>query len=549
MSGSERLGHWELVRDASDSTDGHRAGTVSGSVGFGEDGARFDGDGRISVAMPSGRSGLEGDLTLAAMVRLDDPVRASIGDLIGRFDARDRRGLSLGFAHGTAIGNQRNDRNLVFGIDGGTEPVWTNRGRPGRALYAPALAVHMGSLYVGTYEGDPGATGHVYRFDGERGWVDTHAPVESNCVASLVAAGDVLFAGTTRMMGAGSGLPDSPNQHPGGEILRYEEATGWTSCGRIGDADSVVAMAAFGGDVFATPAHTEGVYRYAGGSSWEYVGTPGRRLIALGVHRGALYGAGNDHASVDEAMAKTRAGLVVPPRSESGGGGMFRWEGGTSWRSVGMQPDTTQVYSVAVHQGDMWIGTWPNGLAFRYAGDERWDRRGRLGDETEVMGMVDYNGKLYGGTVPHAQVYRLDEPGTWVLTGRLDHTPDVLYRRAASMAIHQGRLFCGTLPSGAVWSLETGVVVSHDSYLGSGWHHVAATREDGRLALYVDGRCVAQTDGRPGLDIGNEEPLTIGGGPQGGFTGWMRDVQVFRGALAPVEIDQLVGASRTRVLR
>src|SRR5688572_6763759 len=90
--------------------------------------------------------------------------------------------------------------------------------------------------------------------------------------------------------------------------------------------DSVVA-----GTLFASPSHSEGVYRYEGGTTWQYIGTPGRRLIALGSFEGSLYGAGNDHASLEEAMAKTRAGIVVAPRLADGGGGVFRWDGGTTW--------------------------------------------------------------------------------------------------------------------------------------------------------------------------------------------------------------------------
>ena len=40
---------------------------------------------------------------------------------------------------------------------------------------------------------------------------------------------------------------------------------------------------------------------------------------------------------------------------------------------------------------------------------------------------------------------------TWTLSACVDDTPDVIYRRAWSMAVHGGRLHVGTLPSGKVW--------------------------------------------------------------------------------------------------
>ena len=86
---------------------------------------------------------------------------------------------------------------------------------------------------------------------------------------------------------------------------------------------------------------------------------------------------------------------------------------------------------------------------------------GRLGEEKEVMGMAVHNGKLYAGTLPLAEVYRLDDGTRWTRTGRLDLTPDVRYRRAWSMAVFDGRLFCGTLPSGRVHALEVGQSVTY----------------------------------------------------------------------------------------
>ena len=220
--------------------------------------------------------------------------------------------------------------------------------------------------------------------------------------------------------------------------------------------------------------------------------------MALAVFGGHLYAAGNE------------------------GGGVFRYDGGEGaaarWTACGVPAGASQVYSFAVYGGRLHAGTWPEGRVFRYDGGEgplRWTDCGRLGGELEVMGMLAYNGQLYAGTLPLAEVYRYAGGATWERTGRLDWTPDVRYRRAWSMAVYDGQLFAGTLPSGRVFALRAGLSVTHDHALPAGWCHLAAVREGGRLRLYVDGHLVAAggDPGAPALDVTTDAPLHLGAGP------------------------------------
>jgi hypothetical protein len=187
---------------------------------------------------------------------------------------------------------------------------------------------------------------------------------------------------------------------------------------------------------------------------------------------------------------------------------------------------------------------------FRLDGDERWVAAGRLGDEKEVMGMAVHNGKLYAGTLPLAEVHRLDEGARWTRTGRLDMTPDVRYRRAWSMAVFDGRLFCGTLPSGRVHALEAGQSVTLDRALGPGWKHLAAVREGGRLTLFVDGTLVASSSSSANssaLDITNRAPLRIGFGSHDYFRGGLGDVRLYNRAVPAAEIAALAKRGAARV--
>jgi hypothetical protein len=138
-------------------------------------------------------------------------------------------------------------------------------------------------------------------------------------------------------------------------------------------------------------------------------------------------------------------------------------------------------------------------------------------------------------------VHRLDEMG-WTQLEQLDRTPDVKYRRVWTMAQFQGRLFCTTLPSGHVHSLEAGACITHDQELPSGWHHVAAVRRADRLELYVDGRRVAEsTTFLPAdYDVSTAAPLTVGSGPVDDFQGHLSDLRIFKRALTAEEIRLLV---------
>lgn len=523
------LAHWPLGGDARDIADAARHGAVR-NVDFGATGpdgrprtaARFDGrNSVIEIPGPAAPRIGRDDFTVACWVHTDAALDDDLGDLVSQFDPDARQGFSLGFAHGNVACSQANARNLVFGIDQGTKPVWTDRGRPGQSVYSDAMTVFDGRLYVGTCEPQAGQSGRVYRYAGGAGeaWEDVGSPDPCNAVAALAVHEGALFAGVSRYRLAGSALPESPNRAPGGKVYRLGNDGRWIDCGKLGDAEAIGGLAIYRGRLYASSAYSPGVYRYEGGQRWAFCGAgPGnRRIVALGVYNGDLYGASYD------------------------GGRVYRYEGGEAWSLAGEIPGATQTYGFATYGGRWHVSTWPKGEVYRL--DERggWSNLGQLGGEKEVMGMAAYNGKLYAGTLPLAQVYRFDGPGRWALTGQLDATPDVRYRRAWSLTVFDGKLFCGTLPSGRIHSLEAGQCTSHDRPLAPGWRHVAAIRRGGRLELHVDGRLDARSApaGSTPLDLTTGRPLLIGRGPQDSFRGLLSDLRVYRGALSPAAIARI----------
>lgn len=527
------MGHWRLLGDARDASRSASHAEPHDIV-WTSPGATFNGRSAwLEVpASPALRLGTN-DFTLSLWLHLDPTLDDSPGDLATLFDPATRVGFNLTIQHQSgACSSMANTRNLFFGIDAGTEPTWTDCGRPGNNRMVYALAVFQGALYAGTWEPDAGEAGRVYRYAGGTNWLDCGAPDRCNAVAALAVFNDALYAGVANYSGAGSQIAPSTNTNPGGRVYRYAGGTRWEDCGRLCAAELIWGMTVFQGRLYATamdtpPKHLttprQGLHRYDGGTHWTWCGNPGGRVAAITVANDRLFASGYNGGAL---------------------GGVFRYEGGTNWSNWGAPPNVDQTYSFAFQRGTMHTGTWREGKVFRYLGPNQWEDAGRLGDELEVMGLAMFNGKLYGGTLPLAQVYRQDAAG-WTLTGRLDFS-DVVYRRAWSMAVYQGRLYCGTLPSGHVHALEAGVATSHDAELEPGWRHVVAMRQGNHLGLFVDGKRVAES---PSFDparfnLAAGAPLRIGFGEHDYFHGRLREVRLYGRALSDREVQRLFRAFR-----
>lgn len=515
------LGHWKLQGDVRDSSSHGNHGVIR-NADLRPDGAHFNG--RTSeIEVPAASSLRLGtrDFTWSVWVHTTETLDDVLGDILSQYDPIQRRGLTWCLKNGAgATTSQANDRNVQFGIDAGSEPRWQDCGRPGKAVYVMALAVHEGNLFAGTCEPGKDERGHVYRTVGDGRWIDCGTPDRCNAVVSLAAYQGKLYAGTGKYRLAGSSLPESPNTHLGGGVYCYEGDGQWRECGRLAGVEAVGGMAVFRGKLYATSLYRPaGFFRYEGGTRWTSCGLPegNVRVNTLGVFNGHLYATSYDGCAV------------------------YRYDG-ERWEDYGRLEATGQTYAFEVHGGRLHVATWPNGHVYRLDGEKQWTDMGRLGEEKEVMGMAVHNGKLYAGTLPLAEVYRLERPGQWTRTGQLDRTPEVRYRRAWTMALYQGRLYCGTLPSGHVQALEAGRVVSHDRTLAPGWRHLAVTRQGGALHLFVDGQKVASSTSfdPAAFDLSTDQPLRIGAGPHDHFNGRLRDLRLYGRAFEEKEVTAMM---------
>jgi len=127
--------------------------------------------------------------------------------------------------------------------------------------------------------------------------------------------------------------------------------------------------------------------------------------------------------------------------------------------------------------------------------------------------------------------------------GNVDSTPEVKYRRAWSMAVHDGALFVGALPSGRVHAMRVGVAATDSEQMphDGGWHRFTAVRQGSTAKMYLDGRLRAESIAAPvrEFDLTNSQPLQIGFGTHDYFKGKMADFRIYNRALSSRQIEQL----------
>ena len=482
-----------------------------------------------------------GDFSIALWLHTEDPGGDVVGDLISKFDPTTRRGFSLGVVTntGVTITTQANYRNLHFGIDNAfIEPEWIDCGRPGDAAYIASLATCMGNLYAGTFEMQADQVGHLWQYTGDGQWQHLgSAPEGCNCIPSVTLFDSALYVTSGRYNPNGSRLGNANNVRPGGKVYRIEPDGRWIDCGHPGAegaapddpatafnqghtdfADEAMSLTVFNGELYVTTNHRYGAYKYEGQKNWKYIG-PDHRVMSFTLYHGQLYALIN-------------------------GGGIYRYRGESDWEYCGNPEGCTQVYSAVTYRGDMYIGTWPKGEVYRYLGGERWQVVERVGYSLEVMAQILYNAKVYAGTLPMADVWRMDGD-EFTYTGTVDNTPAIL-RRAWSMAVYQGRLYCGTLPSGRVLSLQAGCMATYDHALKPGWCHVAAVRQGNQLKLFVDGvqMAISAEFTATDFDITNDHPLHIGSGVGHPLRGALCDLQIYNQALSQEQLNALANVGQ-----
>ncbi|MDX1966369.1 MAG: LamG-like jellyroll fold domain-containing protein [Planctomycetaceae bacterium] len=367
------------------------------------------------------------DFSVSLWMRPDETAQGA-GDLISQYDVRRQRGFLLGIKTQSVTTSVANAGHLQFGIDSGVASEWTDCGRPGDALLAFALTVHRGSLYAGTCEPGAAQSGRVYRYGGGQEWVDCGAPDKSNSVTSLAVHRGELYAGTGKYRVAGSALTESENTNLGGRIFRYAGDRQWIDCGALPNTEAIGGLVVFRGELYASSLYRPaGFYRYDGQTGWIDCGTPdGKRVVALGVYHGQLYATSYDGGRVYryDGSTWTDCGLLGDNTQTYSfatyfgrwyvgtwpSGKVYRFEDVDRWTDVGRLGDELEVMGMLVHNGRLLAGTLPLAEVYAYDGEATWKKLMRLDHTPDVKyrrawTMAEHDGRVYCSTLPSGRIY------------------------------------------------------------------------------------------------------------------------------------------------
>ena len=556
MNAKGSIAHWPLDGTTNDVVGAnHGAGQ---HVEFGE-GPRGEPQGAAifpkeesAIVVPDAESLRlgNGDFAISLWARCPSPMRSVFGDLLSKFDENTRCGVNLYVAGSSPGYNAMSDtRHVHLGIDDGHVGDWIDCGKPwpSNSLITNLLAMD-GHLYAGIADAaDPMDACRVFRWGGGQNWVNCGRLGDEP--RHLSVQGMIVHQGA---LYAAAGVWDwikAHHQVPGfqpadSHVFRYEGGQTWRDLGQVGQGSGrIFCMASLDGKLYVGIDNMGGgkCFMYDGAGWIDCGGPDGRNFENLQPLDGVLYGATH--------------------------GRIYRYQGGQTWECIGDEPyGITQIHSLQVYRGKLYVGSWPQGYVLRYEGGVDWTITGRLGipaglaEINEVNDLTVHNGKLYAGVIPKAQVYRYESDGHWTLLRSLGSRPgwaeadSPTWCRVPTLTTFQGRLFAGTGSCisrtgdvdpdgtlGRVYALQAGQMASHESDIGDGWTHLAAVRRGKALLLYVNGELSAHSVAPAGqtLDLTNTQPLIIGSGPQSHFSGAIADVRLYDRALATGGVEEL----------
>ena len=542
------VGYWRLAADCKDYS-GHDNHGLNRGVLFGTEppgdssrqAGKFDGSSHIEVPHSGSLSLGTQEFSISVWIKCGPGTAGIPGDIIGKYDPIQRRGINLCIASSSsAYCSVSDSRNVHFGIDHGLNGSWVDCGRPWPSnTLISSLVVYKGKLYAGIADAaDPHDACRVFRYGGGERWTDCGRlgddPKTSSVHAMLVHKGHLYATSSTwdweKVFAGKAGAT---------HVYRYEGGTTWHDCGALGTGCRAMALASLDGDLYAAD-DTGRCYRYDGHERWTLC-AEGERIDSMMAYHGHLYG---------------------------GRTTVRRYDGDPAWTVVGGfqgKFNVKQIHAMDIYKGHLYAGTWPEGRILRYGGGKDWKDCGYVGigiDKqtiNEINDLLVYNGKLYAGVIPKAEVWRYDGDRNWTLMKQLvtnrDWSPSepISWNRIPCMAVFQGRLYAGTSTcygradannttnAGKIFSWEVGKCVSYDDDLGTTWRHLVTVRERDQLRLYIDGAPVATRSSLNGasIDVSNNKPLLIGLGAQDCFRGHMRELRIYDRALSAGQVEAL----------
>jgi len=540
------VGYWKLTGDCKDYSGHNNHGINHGVELDLKNGGKFDGK-HSYIEVPNHKSLCFGnrDFAIAAWIKCANNTDSIPGDIVNKYDPTLRKGINFHVSSSSPGYSSMSDvRNVHFGIDDAVEGKWVDCGRPwpSNTLIGP-LIVYQGQLYTGIADAaDPKDACRVFRYAGGKKWIDCGRlgsdPKVLSVIPMIVHKGR-LYAGT----GTWDWIKCFAGKAGPAHIYRYEGGTNWHDCGPLGGESQSLSLVSFDGNLYSS-VNRDRIYRYDGDNKWT----------------SCTQGWFDHHNS----MMVFHGNLYCARQT------VRRYKGEKTWEVVGWFKDKyniTQIYCMVAYRGEMYLGSWPEGIMLKYEGGRNWQDCGYVGIDkkweiNEINDFQVYNGKLYAGAIPKAEVWRYEGGKNWTRIKQLVNNPKwspekegiETWNRVPCMAVYQGRLYAGTstchgradandkTDAGKVFSWEAGKCVSYDHDLGTEWRHLAAVRQKDRLKLYVDGKLIVTPSAfKPAdYDVSNDKNLLIGFGAEDYFNGNIRELRIYNRSLSANQVAQLV---------
>ncbi len=216
----------------------------------------------------------------------------------------------------------------------------------------------------------------------------------------------------------------------------------WTDHGRLGNAVLVYGMAVHDGQLFAgtcVPGNEAGrVYRFDG-ESWTDCGAPD---ACNAVSSMAVF-----QGDLYVGVSKYRLGGSSLAESENPnlGGKVYRYVADGKWESCGTLPDVEAINGMVVFRDKLYASSMyaPAGF-FRYEGGTQWTSCGTPdGKRVEALGV--YNGHIYASGYDEGAVYRYDGQ-SWAHMGLIEDATQTY-----GFAVHHGELYVSEWPHAKVY--------------------------------------------------------------------------------------------------
>lgn len=195
------------------------------------------------------------------------------------------------------------------------------------------------------------------------------------------------------------------------------------------------------------------------------------RNVHFGIDAGTEPGEWTDHGRLGDAIlvfsmavheGQLFAGTCVPEHDKAGR--VFRFDG-SEWTDCGAPDLANAVCSMAVYDGELYVGTGKyrlggssltesqnprhGGGIYRYDGEEGWTACGRLPGVESINGMVVFGGKLYATSMYHPAGFFRYEGGTeWTAC----ETPDG--KRTEALGVYNGHIYATGYDQGAVYRYD-----------------------------------------------------------------------------------------------